>query len=186
MGFPAFLLFHKGACMATKRVSIERLKEALEYDPEAGELKWKVASGSASPRETAGTKHNRGYVAIGLDGTVMLAHRAAWALTHGHWPEAEIDHRDGDRANNKLANLREATHAQNMTNLALARNNSSGVTGVDFMIRKNVWRASIWVDGKKKHLGVFKRKDDAVDARLRAQASIRPFQPKPRYMEAQP
>ena len=74
-----------------------------------------------------------------------------------------IDHRDCDRTNNSVENLRWVTHQENMQNRALAKNNTSGFKGVRF--DKGKWRARIMVDGKEIHLGRFDTAEEAVAVR---------------------
>jgi hypothetical protein len=109
-----------------------RLKELLHYDPETGVFTRKFRWGeSRDIGSVIGYKTDRGYVEIVLDSTKYRAHRLAWFYVHGVWPSAEIDHRDTDRANNRLTNLREATGFENHQNERRARkNNKSGYLGV--------------------------------------------------------
>jgi len=77
--------------------------------------------------------------------------------------KTEVDHIDGDGLNNTKINLRKATHAENMRNRKLQKNNTSGYAGVS-PVYNNKWRAQIKVDGQIKYLGVFENKQDAVSA----------------------
>lgn len=148
--------------------SIERLRELFDYDPLTGALVWRARRGSAAAGRVAGHLClTWGYVVVGIDGGLYRAHRVIWAYVHGEWPCAEIDHRDGNRSNNALANLRQATVSQNRMNLTcLKRNNKSGVTGVSRDREK--WRAAINVDGRQVTLGRFDDFSDAVSARRKA------------------
>jgi hypothetical protein len=64
--------------------------------------------------------HNRRYPAA----------RLAWFYVHARWPAPCIGHINGDPGDNRLANLREATHAQKMQNRKRHQNNTSGIPGV--------------------------------------------------------
>jgi len=58
----------------------------------------------------AGSVHSTGYVRIGVDGGKYTAHCLAWLYTHGVWPSDQIDHINGNRSDNRIANLRERRH----------------------------------------------------------------------------
>lgn len=59
-------------------------------------------------------------------------HWVVFAMTHKRWPNAEIDHRDGDGLNNNPTNLREATTAQNCRNQKVRKTNKLGVKGCSY------------------------------------------------------
>lgn len=165
-------------------ITIDRLREALSYDPETGKLTWLAGAGKRGGKrnagDVAGSHHSMGYVQVSLDGESKFAHRVAWALHTGEWPSVEIDHRDGDRSNNSWVNLREASHAENMQNRSKHRNNTSGYTGVSYDRESRRWAAQIRYDGKRHRLGRFANKVDAHAAYLVAKAQLHEFQPRPR------
>lgn len=102
-------------------ITVERLREVLAYDPETGVFTWKVTNSNRAPAGTrAGRVATHGYRRIRIDGTEYAEHRLAWLYMTGNWPEPETDHRDGDPANNRWSNLREATRSQNTANRRLA------------------------------------------------------------------
>ena len=80
------------------------------------------------------------------------------------------DHADRNPLNNRRSNLRPATIEENNRNRSLFQNNTSGITGVSFEPSRNSWRARIYFNNKRHELGVFKEKDDAIRARLQAEA----------------
>ena len=91
-------------------------------------------------------------------------------LSEGHASaELKIDHIDGVRSNNKITNLRDVTPAENMKNVSMRSDNTSGVTGVLYRQDIGKWQAGIGVSGEHKHLGVYVRKEDAVAARIDAE-----------------
>ena len=100
---------------------------------------------------------------------LYLAHRAAWAIQTGEWPEFEIDHIDHNGRNNKWENLREVTHAENAKNIKLPNHNTSGRIGVSWDSRGKQWESYITVNRKRKFLGYFSDFGDATDARLAAE-----------------
>lgn len=137
----------------------ERLKELLEYKPESGEFVWLVSRGSNKAGGRAGWQHRvYGYITIQVDGQSYHSHRLVWLYNYGEFPEEQIDHIDGSRNNNKLENLREASHSENMRNSKIRSHNTSGITGVSLVEIKRengkiykYWRAT-WVNisGKSK------------------------------------
>lgn len=164
--------------MAKRRLpcpTIARL--LLRYEPETGRLYWKHRpaalrkAGSTAPKEGAegfqcATVH--GYLQGGLLGGVVVAHRVIWAIVHGYWPK-QIDHINGIKTDNRLANLREVDDAENRKNMAIRSDNASGFHGVRWLKRRSKWRAEIKVSGSPKYLGEFANKDDAIAARKAAE-----------------
>jgi HNH endonuclease len=150
-------------------VNQDRLREVLDYDPETGIFTWRVrVSTHCYPGDVAGyVCPQRGYVFIGLDRCLYPAHRLAWFYVHGEWPENEIDHRNGVRADNRLLNLRLATSAQNKQNCRKAR----GVTPW-----RNKWKAQIGLGNKvTKYLGLFDTEEEAHQAYLMAKVEMHQF-----------
>lgn len=155
-------------------LSAERLRELLRYDRETGLFTWRQRTGStATPGSIAGTKDARGYVRIGVDGHVYRAHRLAVLYVTGEWPSGEVDHRDGDKANNRYRNLRNASRSVNQQNLrAPHRRGSSGFLGVSFHAATGKWRARIWTDGGNKSLGLHETQALAHAAYVAAKRSL--------------
>lgn len=130
------------------------VRSLLDYDPSTGVFRWRVRRNQLSEiGSIAGNVHPRGYRQIFICGHLLMAHRLAWLHFYGHLPTGHIDHIDGDKGHNAIANLRDATPAQNNWNKGLKANNKSGYRGVCFW--KNRWRAAIKIHGKKIHLGSF-------------------------------
>jgi HNH endonuclease/AP2 domain len=142
------------------RLSAERLREALDYRPETGLFYWRVSHGSASTGLQAGTQHDCGYSRICVDGVRYYAHSLAWLHVYGEYPIGEIDHKNRNPADNRIANLRQCSHAQNMCNAT--RRNPSGFKGVSRARSK--WRATIGVNGRSIHLGTFSTPEEAAAA----------------------
>lgn len=153
----------------------------LSYDAGTGILIWKHR-----PRAMFGSNHHyktwntrfagkeaggisRGYVVIRMRGTSFPAHRIIWDMVRSECP-TEIDHINGIRSDNRLANLRNVTPSENQRNRARSSNNKSGCTGVHFEKRRGLWMAHIQSFEKShKHLGYFKTKDEAIIARKAAE-----------------
>lgn len=141
------------------------IREALAYDPATGLLTWRIAASQRTKvGDVAGTVGKRGYRAVQVRGRLLQAHRIAWFLSTGAWPGGQIDHKNGLRDDNRLANLRLATQAQQTVNSKIRADNTSGHRGVSWNIGVNKWVARAVIDGKRKHLGCFANKQDAIAA----------------------
>jgi hypothetical protein len=186
---------------ALNDVPIALLRQRVAYDPATGGLTWR-----ARPREHFSTLNawavwnarfagkpalvsiRRGY----RRGELILAgkrrrlnlHHVAWALSTGAWAKDELDFINGDTTDNRLANLREATHAENAQNQRRGALNTSGVSGVNWHRQAQKWRARIGIGGRRLSLGVYSELHDAERAYLEAKARLHLFQPVPR--ESQP
>jgi hypothetical protein len=90
----------------------------------------------------------------------------AWLYVQGVWPDAEIDHVNRIRDDNRIDNLRDVTRLQNCCN---RNDNTSSVAGVHWFKQDKKWRAQIWVVSKIKHLGYFANIEDAAEARRAAE-----------------
>lgn len=167
--------------MATA-VSPEVVRELLGYDPKTGALTWKRRNRKWFGDDRAFKTWNKrfagkpaftsndgsGYRVGAIFGQKLYAHRVAWVCEHGDWPNEQIDHINGDRGDNRMVNLREATHQENARNISLRSDNSSGFVGVYRDKRRNDWYAQIKVEGSTLNLGRFKNKESAVAARKAA------------------
>jgi hypothetical protein len=156
--------------------SIGHLIECFNYDPMTGRLSWRerpvthfkdehswrVTNCKYAGKEIAGADE-KGYLRVPIHGKNYRVHRVCFAIYHGRWPDKQVDHIDGDKANNKIGNLREATNSQNQMNRGAAVNNTSGYKGVHFNKAAKKWHAQIRKKGKNIYLGVF---DDPHDAYL--------------------
>jgi hypothetical protein len=127
------------------KLTQERLKEVLDYNPETG-----IFHRLAQRGKRTGYVDRLGYIKIGVDGSSYLAHRLAWLYVYGYFPENFIDHIDRNSSNNRITNLREVSHQCNMRNCKRQSSSSSDIKGV--MFRKGLWFASIRVEGKNLHL----------------------------------
>ena len=146
-------------------IDLEYLREQLDYNPETGVFVWKTKGKGRNVGQEAGCFSSRtGYVLIGLCGKLHLAHRLAWLHFYGQNPGRYLDHIDRQRANNKISNLRSATHQQNMANSNARTSSKSGVKGVSWCANTGKWRATITINGKQKSLGRHIRIEDAAKA----------------------
>lgn len=173
--------------MNSENISAAHVAERLAYDAETGVFTWKPNE-SGSPqwngrfagKATGSVDSDTGYVRIRLGSKLYYAHRLAWLLTTGDWPAGQIDHRNGVRTDNRLANLREATRAENAQNVALRKDNRAGATGVYLCRRSGRWVAEICASGKRHRMGGFGTAEEARTAYLAAKAELHRFQPTPR------
>lgn len=141
--------------------------QVLAYDPETG-----VFSRLGAGKAKVGTRLPSGYTQIMIDGRQHYAHRLAWLYVKGEWPAAMTDHINGDKSDNRIANLRAATAAEN-------QQNGSRIS-VRWNAQRQKWQAAIRVGGKRTYLGLHSAKDDAIAAYLQAKAQLHTFQPTPR------
>ena len=126
-----------------------RLHQLLNYNPDTGEFTWKVDRGGGAKTDDVAGSFNNGYREISIDGTRYKAHRLAWLMTYGQWPKDQLDHINRIKSDNRLRNLREATHAQNQQNTSLQSNNISGVKGVSRDSRAGKWRVLVRKNGRR-------------------------------------
>lgn len=155
--------------------SPEYLRQRLRYDPDTGKLYWRYWEPNG-PRwnsqwadKEAFTAQRDGYRIGWLRNKGLLAHRAAWAIFHGAWPEGVLDHRDKNRSNNRIKNLRASSRTGNARNQYRCRLNTSGVTGVILHKGTQKWVARIGVNSQRIYLGLFDRLEDAAAARKAAE-----------------
>lgn len=162
--------------MSKPSLVIPELAGLVSYNPETGEFHW--ADHPRMRGKKAGNICGSGYAVIRFKQTRVLAHRLAMFKVYGHVP-AQIDHINGDKADNRIANLRAVTEGINAQNRAPVanRNNSSGFLGVydcPGERRLKRWAARIRVPGEKsqRHLGHYNTPEEAHEAYLKAKAEF--------------
>lgn len=141
-------------------MDLDAIKQYLSYDPETGHFTW-IKSSCLRPISgtRAGYKKTNGYIGISLFGKHMLAHRAAWAVSYGYWPQSEIDHINRVKSDNRLCNLRLASRQENASNSPTPARNRLGVKGVGK--KYNKYLARIWDGSKTKTIGRFDTAEEA-------------------------
>lgn len=149
----------------------------LIIDPENGTLDRVFVHGKV--RRNVGHLSGAGYVYVAVKGKQCLAHRVIWEFVNGEIPKGyEIDHINGVKTDNRIANLRLVTRRQNRQNQRSCQKNSkSGVKGVSFHKPSNKWVAHIGHEGKLRHLGLFATILEASAAYAVAAATLHTHNP---------
>jgi hypothetical protein len=127
--------------------------------------------------DKAGSRMTTGYLRCTLDKRNYRVHQLAWLYVYGVWPQHQIDHINHDKADNRIANLRDVTCSMNNQNRRRQSRNASGFLGVSWSKDMRRWIAGIKVAGKTVNLGYFADKNDAIKARLTAERKYHPSRP---------
>lgn len=161
--------------MAVEIVSAEEIRQAFFYDPGIGVFIRRERSSSRAPAGVVvGTKNSGGYLQIRYRSMRFLAHRLAWLYVTGEWPVRVIDHINGVRDDNRIANLRDVSQQTNAENLRLAQaRTASGFLGVHIQRRNTIrYLAQIVTNGKLSHIGSFATPAEAHSAYLKAKREL--------------
>lgn len=146
------------------------LQSVLDYNEHTGVFTWKAPRRGVMVGARAGTIGKDEYRIIHLDGKNYPAARLAFLYMKGYFPPNDVDHKNRRRWDDRWNNLREATRSQNMMNGTLRIDNKSGHRGVNWHKGAAKWRAFIRVNNITLHLGLYKNIDDAIAARIAAEA----------------
>lgn len=175
----------------SKQIAIELLSESIIYNPNTGEMIWRKRpahhfSGKRISAEKLAKFVNDKYAGtpalnyLGddgrlhgrLGGVMIRAHVAAYALHYGRWPSGEIDHKNGNPSDNRIKNLRDVRHIENMKNRKVPSNNKSGVMGVGWCSFSKKWRSTITSNGRRICLGRYHCFGQALFARRKAERKL--------------
>jgi HNH endonuclease/AP2 domain len=157
-------------------ITAKQARELLEYDPDTGVLTWKRRAevtredrifNARFAEKPAGYRDVR-YVSVRIGKVNYYAHRLIWLIVTGKWPDAEIDHANREGHDNRLFNLREATHSQNSANRKTRATSKSGVKGVRWHDETKKWMAYIRINGRQVYLGLFSTVEAASAAYAKA------------------
>lgn len=141
---------------------LDRLKKSISYDPKTGVFTWKISKGRVKDGIIAGGIGNHGRLRIRFEKKDYAAHRLAWLITHGKWPNEVVDHIDGNPLNNRINNLRDVSRSVNMQNQRKANiDNKTGCLGVTYREDCKKFQAQITINGKQTYLGVFETSEQA-------------------------
>lgn len=160
------------------KLTAERARELIDYDPETGAFRWRHREGRTGSRcnvdrEAGSVSKQTGYRTIRLDKRLFQAHRLAWLFMHGVWPPEDIDHINGIRLDNRIENLRSVPNRVNRQNVRRARRDSqTGFLGVTQDKRRGVFRAQIRTDGEKVYLGSYATPEAAHEQYLLAKRAL--------------
>lgn len=160
-------------------LTVEDIRRIFNYDAMTGELTWRYREECPSKWNTrysgkiAGSVNHYGYIRIAINNISYRAHRLIWAWVYGIFPEGEIDHINGNPGDNRLVNLRIATHQENLRNVRKSPNNISGVKGVQYDKHRGTWAPQIRVKDKTINLGRFYSLEEAK--KIRREAELKYF-----------
>lgn len=149
-------------------ITQDELRLYVSYDPETGVFT-RLATANGKKRgfgkPCGSINRATGYVELSVGGRKHYGHRLAWIYMNGAIADgARIDHCDLDRSNNRIVNLRHATHADNLRNCKVRVDNTSGVKGVYFDKSRGLWAARV----SRKNVGRFPTLEEAAAARKAA------------------
>lgn len=137
------------------------LKAQLNYNPETGIFTW------IKNNKIAGHITPYGYRIIGIKAKYIMSHKLAWLYQYGYMPQF-IDHINGNRADNRISNLREATRMQNNQNANIRKDNKTGVKGVTLRKDNGKYRAILKCNKQTINVGQFNTLDEAKEAMQKA------------------
>ena len=158
-------------------IDIDYLRQRLRYEPETGKLYWLNYEGMPkwwsiryAGKEAFTARNGQGYKHGRFCSVTVRSHRVAWALHYGEWPAEQIDHINGVRDDNRIANLRAVSNQENQKNAKKQSNNTSGVVGVSWVNAARKWQVRINTPNKTQHyLGLFDTLEGATKARKGAE-----------------
>lgn len=131
----------------------EYLHEIFDY--KEGQLYWKISCGNVIEGKKAGSLNdNRGYHKVQINNKKYLLHRIIFQMFYGYMPKI-LDHIDSNPSNNRIENLREATHSQNCFNRSKPIHNTSGIKGVNWHNSTKKWEVRVMIFGKRLNFGRF-------------------------------
>lgn len=150
------------------------INQLLDYCSDTGEFRWRVRRNGMAPKGAlAGSSSSDGYMRIQVNGRNYLSHRLAFYMAYGEDPGClEVDHVDGDKGNNAIANLRLATRHQNTQNSRVQKNNRSGAKGVCWHRASGKYAAQVDAYGKRIYLGLFDTADEAAEVVRAARSNL--------------
>lgn len=153
----------------------ERLRALTHYDPETGRFVWRKTKGAAGAGKPVGGTHRvKGYGEAMVDGQGYATHRLAWFYVYGTWPVGVLDHINGDREDNRIANLRDVTQAENTQNQRRAsrKKGPDGLLGAHYNKASGKWIAAICVNYRQIYLGAYATADEAHSSYLAAKRKL--------------
>lgn len=153
-------------------LTFARAVELLSYDVDSGAIRWLDSRKNALSGGNAGCIVKGKYRRIRIDGIDYQAHRVAWLLLFGKWPDGDIDHLNGCQSDNRACNLRDVPRAINSQNQATGRR--GGLIGASFHPASQKWRAIIGLNGKYKTIGYYSTELEAHEAYIATKRVMHP------------
>lgn len=141
------------------------------YFPQTGEMFWLARRNGVRGDRRAGCVIG-GYLLIEHNNKPIMAHRLAWKIMTGEWPDKFIDHINGNRVDNRFCNLRLADKWQNARNAKTPKTNTSGFKGVCWDKDAKKWLAQINIDGRSRKIGKFSTAEAAHAAYVKAATDL--------------
>lgn len=158
----------------------DRIRQLVQFDPETTtfthlprvpsdfpegprqEVQCRIWNTRYAGKPALASKDKHGYLVGCMDNYPVKTHRVLWAYIHGAWPDGDLDHINGDKADNRLENLRVVTHAENMRNMRMPSTNTSGHVGI---YKDPIANSYIVKIGKRLHVGRWPTMEEALAAR---------------------
>jgi HNH endonuclease len=149
------IAFRTNAIGGYHSMTLSDVAAIVSYDSDSGIFTRRKSAPHAPVGAVCGMLHHAGYILIRVRCFRIPAHRLAWMFSHGEWPSTDVDHIDGDRSNNRIANLRLALGCGNAQNSARRKDNKTGFKGVSYFPRNRKWGAQIQSKGERLFIGLF-------------------------------
>jgi len=149
---------------------VDELKRQLRYNQDTGTFTRLIANSNHPKAQIgmiAGCKTVAGYISISINNVEYMAHQLAWLYRYEEYA-THIDHRDQDKSNNRIFNLRKSTKAQNAINSGLYSDNTSGYKGVGWHKKARKWRVTLG----KNHLGLYSDLNEAITVRKKEELKV--------------
>lgn len=141
----------------------EEIRKHINYDSNTGEISWAIGRRGVRKDHVIKTDNGTDYIRFMYKGKLYYAHRVVFWLHHGFLPE-NVDHINGDRKDNRIENLREASKSENQWNRKKCKRNTSGVKGAVWKKDRQVWHCQVTYKNKSHFVGLFKCLDSAKSA----------------------
>lgn len=152
------------------------IDDMFDLDDTTGELTRRIRLNNRWPvgSKVGFVRKKDGYIQVNIMYSKYLAHRVVWCKHYGEWPEGEIDHINGNKADNSIGNLRLADANIQNQNKGVNKNNTSGYAGVH-KLSNGRWRTYITKDYKRINLGTYNSFEEALQTRRNAETQLHPY-----------